>query len=170
MEEIQHIWSSLKRRIAKKVGALQLIRQLKVFWYMFLFYYLFLVFYFCGPIMILIVFPLKLCQNEATSKVQERLFTSSPSKTQVEIENEVFDELMYEEENPKRPIGFGFNVNRSDVFGVNVVLRKTGYTFPDNNMELKRVKKELASQKAMFLLMLKAVRNGKNYRRVLRCY
>ena len=28
-------------------------------------------------------------------------------------------------------------------------------------MELKRVKKELASQKAMFLLMLKVVRNGK---------
>ncbi|KAJ8421488.1 hypothetical protein Cgig2_024063 [Carnegiea gigantea] len=35
--------------------------------------------------------------NEATSKVQERLLSSSPSKTQVEIESEVFDELMYEE-------------------------------------------------------------------------
>ena len=52
---------------------------------------------------------------------------------------------MYEEENPKWPIGFGFNVDRSDVFGVNVVLRKRGYTFPDNSMELKRVKEELAS-------------------------
>ncbi|KAJ8437414.1 hypothetical protein Cgig2_008767 [Carnegiea gigantea] len=79
----------------------------------------------------------------------------------VEIKNEVFDELMYEEENPKRPISFGFNVDRSDVFGVNSVLRKRGYVFPDNNMELKRVKEELASQKAMFLLMLRAVRNGK---------
>ncbi|KAJ8432893.1 hypothetical protein Cgig2_014480 [Carnegiea gigantea] len=99
--------------------------------------------------------------NEATSKVQERLLTSSPSKTQVEIENKVLDELKYEEENPKRPIGFCFNVDRSDVFGVNAVLRKRGHTFPDNNMEVKRVKEELASQKAMFLLMLKAVRNGK---------
>jgi len=94
-------------------------------------------------------------------KVQERLLTSFPSKTQVEIENEVFDELMYEEENPKQLIGFGFNVNWSDVFGVNVVLRKSGYTFPDNSMELKRVKEELPWQKAMFLLMPKAVRNGK---------
>ena len=73
----------------------------------------------------------------------------------------MYDELTYEEENPKRPIGFGFNVDRSDVFGVNVVLRERGYTFPDNNMELKRVKEELGSQKAMFLLMLKAVRNAK---------
>ncbi|KAJ8431283.1 hypothetical protein Cgig2_014329 [Carnegiea gigantea] len=99
--------------------------------------------------------------TEASAKVQERLLSSSPSKTQVEIENEVFDELMHEEENPKRPISFGFNVDRSDVFGVNSILRKRGYIFPDNNMELKRVKEELASQKAMFLLMLKAVHNGK---------
>ncbi|KAJ8435335.1 hypothetical protein Cgig2_024322 [Carnegiea gigantea] len=99
--------------------------------------------------------------NEASARVQERLLNSSPSKTQVEIENEVFDELMYEEENPKRPIGFGFNVDRNDVFGVNSILRKRVYIFPDNNMELKRVKEELASQKAMFLLMLKAMRDGK---------
>jgi len=79
----------------------------------------------------------------------------------VEIENEVFDELMYEKENPKRPIGFGFNVDRNDVFAVNSILRKRGYIFPDNNMELKRVKEELAWQKAMFLLMLKAMRDGK---------
>ncbi|KAJ8444131.1 LOW QUALITY PROTEIN: hypothetical protein Cgig2_029906 [Carnegiea gigantea] len=99
--------------------------------------------------------------NEASAKVQERLLDSSPLKTQVEIENEVFNELMYEEENPKRSIGFGFNVDRSDGFGVNSVLRKRDYVFRDNNMELKRVKEELASQKAMFLLILKAVHNGK---------
>ncbi|KAJ8446006.1 hypothetical protein Cgig2_012350 [Carnegiea gigantea] len=97
----------------------------------------------------------------ANTATKEQLLTSSPSKTQVEIENEVFDELMYEEQNPKRLIGFGFNLDRSDVFGVNVVLRKRGYTFPNNNMEFKRVKEELASQKAMFLLMLKAMHNEK---------
>ncbi|KAJ8444135.1 hypothetical protein Cgig2_029910 [Carnegiea gigantea] len=80
--------------------------------------------------------------NEASAKVQERLLDSSSSKTQVEIENEVFNELMYEEENPN-------------------VLRKRDYAFRDNNMELKHVKEELASQKAMFLLILKAVHNGK---------
>ncbi|KAJ8428903.1 hypothetical protein Cgig2_024972 [Carnegiea gigantea] len=83
--------------------------------------------------------------NDASAKVQERLLSSSPSKTQVEIENEVFDGLMHEEKNPKRPIGFGFNVDRSDVFGVNSILRKRGYIFPDSNMGLKCVKEELAS-------------------------
>ena len=63
----------------------------------------------------------------------------------MKIENEVFDELMYEEENPRRLIDFGFNVERSDVFGVNSIRRDRGYVFPDNNMELKHVKKELAS-------------------------
>ncbi|KAJ8423305.1 LOW QUALITY PROTEIN: hypothetical protein Cgig2_022099 [Carnegiea gigantea] len=87
--------------------------------------------------------------NKARSKVQERHLSSSPLKTRVEIENEVFDELMYEEENP------------NDVFGVNAILKKRCYTFPDNNMELKCGKEELGSQKAMFLLMLKAIRNGK---------
>ncbi|KAJ8432466.1 hypothetical protein Cgig2_015263 [Carnegiea gigantea] len=104
---------------------------------------------------------IEMVRNEASAKVQERLLSSSPSKTQVELENEVFDELMYEEEYPKRPIGFGFNVDRSDIFGVNSILRKRGYIFPGNNVELKPVKEELASQKAMFLLMLKVVRNGK---------
>ncbi|KAJ8428276.1 hypothetical protein Cgig2_034090 [Carnegiea gigantea] len=100
--------------------------------------------------------------NEATPKVQEQLLSFSLSKTQVKIENEVFDELiMYEEQNPKRPINLCFNVDQSDIFGINAVLRKRGYTFPDDNIELRRVKKELASQKAMFLLMLKAVHNGK---------
>ena len=91
--------------------------------------------------------------------MQERLL-SSPLKTQVEIESEVFDELMYEEDNPKRHVGFRFNVDQSDMFDVNGVLRKRGYTFPDNNIKLKRVKEDLASQKTMFLLILKAVRNG----------
>ena len=67
---------------------------------------------------------------------------------------------MYEEDNPKRHVGFGFNVDRSDVFGVNSVLRKRDYTFRDNDIELKHVKEDLALQKAMFLLILKAVRNG----------
>jgi len=52
---------------------------------------------------------------------------------------------MYEEENPKWPIDFCFNVDQSDIVSVNAVIRKRGYTFPDNSMELKRVKEELAS-------------------------
>ncbi|KAJ8433710.1 hypothetical protein Cgig2_019819 [Carnegiea gigantea] len=84
--------------------------------------------------------------KETHSKVGGGFVANTTTETfLVEIKNEVFDELMYEEENPKRPIGFGFNVDRSDVFGVNSILRKRDYIFPDNNMELKRVKEELAS-------------------------
>ncbi|KAJ8427713.1 hypothetical protein Cgig2_025112 [Carnegiea gigantea] len=49
----------------------------------------------------------------------------------------------------------------SDVFGVNNVLRKRGCILPKNNLELKHVKELLTSQKAIFLLMLEAVRNEK---------
>ncbi|KAJ8427216.1 hypothetical protein Cgig2_009109 [Carnegiea gigantea] len=65
--------------------------------------------------------------NEARSKFQERLLNSSPSKTQVEIKNEVFDKLMHEEDNPKRPIGFGFNVpEESSGDNLSNELRHTG--------------------------------------------
>ncbi|KAJ8424768.1 hypothetical protein Cgig2_016081 [Carnegiea gigantea] len=58
-------------------------------------------------------------------------------------DNEEFDELIYKESQL-----------------TDHVLRKRHYSFRDNNMELKRLKVDLASQKAMFLLMLKTVCNG----------
>jgi len=41
---------------------------------------------------------------------------------------------MYEEDHPKRPVEFGFNVDQHDVIAVKGVLRKRGYAFPDNNI------------------------------------
>lgn len=75
---------------------------------------------------------------------------------------------MYEEETPKRPVGFGFGVDRNAVFGVNGILRKRGYSLPNNNdMEIKRLKADLAAQKAMvgamsssMLELVAAVCNG----------
>ncbi|KAJ8423771.1 hypothetical protein Cgig2_034195 [Carnegiea gigantea] len=78
-------------------------------------------------------------KNEASSKVQEQLRSSSPSKTHAKIKKEVFDELMYEEENPIRLVSFSFNVDRSDVFRVHGILRKGGSNVPMNDVELKRV-------------------------------
>jgi len=58
---------------------------------------------------------------------------------------------MYKEENPMRLVSFSFNVDRSDIFHVNGIVRKGGSNILNNNVELKRVKEDLASQKAMFL-------------------
>lgn len=107
-------------------------------------------------------------QNDASLKVQEHLRDSSAQKTQAEIENTVFDELMYDEENPKRPVGFGFGVDRDAVFGVNGALRKRGYSYTSKrDTEIKRMKEEMTEQKQLttllskqLLLVLEAVDNG----------
>ncbi|KAJ8435735.1 hypothetical protein Cgig2_017714 [Carnegiea gigantea] len=88
--------------------------------------------------------------TEASAKVQEQLLSSSPSKTQVEIETKCLMSLCM-----KKKI-----LSDRSVLAL-MWTEVIGYIFPDNNMKLKHVKEELASQKAMFLHMLKAVRNGK---------
>lgn len=69
----------------------------------------------------------------AKSKVDEILANSSSPKSRVDVENDVFNNLMYEEEIPKRPVGFGFGVNSSSVFGVHGELRKSGYNCANNS-------------------------------------
>jgi len=49
--------------------------------------------------------------------------TPSSSKECVAIENEVFNELMYSDDD-QRPIGYGLGVDRNKVFGVGAQLRK----------------------------------------------
>ncbi|KAL6550509.1 hypothetical protein OROMI_020997 [Orobanche minor] len=65
---------------------------------------------------------------EANAKVIERLANSSPSKSRIDIENDVFNDLMYENDNPKRLVGYGLGVDKSSVFGVQGELMKR-----DNN-------------------------------------
>lgn len=63
----------------------------------------------------------------AASMIAERAPTS-PSQ-RVAIENQVFNELMYsdEDERYQRPIGYGFGVNTKKIFGVEGELRRRGY-------------------------------------------
>ncbi|KAL2904374.1 4-hydroxy-3-methylbut-2-en-1-yl diphosphate synthase [Bienertia sinuspersici] len=55
------------------------------------------------------------------------LSTTDSSKSRKEVENEVFESLMYGGEPPKRPRGFGFGVGKSNRYGVHGLLRKEGY-------------------------------------------
>lgn len=54
-------------------------------------------------------------------------------KFRVDVENDVFNNFMYEEEIFKRSVGFGFGVNLSFVFGVYGELRKSGYNCVNNS-------------------------------------
>ncbi|KAL6577030.1 hypothetical protein OROMI_011306 [Orobanche minor] len=65
---------------------------------------------------------------EANAKIIERLANSSPSKSRIDIENDIFNDLMYENDNRKRLVGYGLGVDKSSVFGVQGELMKR-----DNN-------------------------------------
>ncbi|XP_056688500.1 uncharacterized protein [Spinacia oleracea] len=83
--------------------------------------------------------------EDANNKVQENLASSSTSKSKVEIENEVFNELMYGGEVLKRPLNYGFRVKQSDIFGVEGLLRKEGSSYLDNSdIEMENLKVELS--------------------------
>ncbi|KAK9671294.1 hypothetical protein RND81_12G019700 [Saponaria officinalis] len=67
--------------------------------------------------------------DDVDAYVQTKIFTN-PSKTKVireQIENEAFNKLMYGEETPKRPVGYGYGVKQSDVFGVRSMLKKEDF-------------------------------------------
>ncbi|XP_021753214.1 uncharacterized protein LOC110718640 isoform X2 [Chenopodium quinoa] len=66
--------------------------------------------------------------DAAAALVAQRGSTSSPAE-RIAIENQVFNELMYsdDDERCQRPIGYGFGVNRNKLFGVGGELRKRGY-------------------------------------------
>ncbi|KAK9756451.1 hypothetical protein RND81_01G098600 [Saponaria officinalis] len=58
---------------------------------------------------------------------------TNPTKPKVQIKNEAFGKLMYGKEIPKRPLGYGFGVKGSDVFGVHGILRKEVVNSGDSN-------------------------------------
>ncbi|KAL2937313.1 Uncharacterized protein RDABS01_020762 [Bienertia sinuspersici] len=65
--------------------------------------------------------------DAAAAIVAQRGSTSSPAK-RVAIENQVFNELMYsDDERYQRPIGYGFGANKNKIFGVEGELRNRGY-------------------------------------------
>ncbi|KAL2904101.1 Tegument antigen [Bienertia sinuspersici] len=107
------------------------------------------------------------------------LATSDGSKSRKEVENEVFESLMYGGEPPKRPRGFGFGVVKSNIYDVHVLLRKEGHgkvhkrplnndivnlTMSKNAEHVKRneMLEERLNQNTMLLMsLLEAMRNGK---------
>ncbi|KAH9617756.1 hypothetical protein KSS87_005151 [Heliosperma pusillum] len=67
------------------------------------------------------------------------------SKSRVLIENEAFNSVMYGNEVPKRPVGYGYGVNQSDVLGVHGILRKHGISSGESNsLALDNMKHALA--------------------------
>ncbi|KAL2903824.1 hypothetical protein RDABS01_002534 [Bienertia sinuspersici] len=55
------------------------------------------------------------------------LVTVDGSKSRKEVEDEVFESLVYGGEPPKWPQGFGFGVVKSNKYGVHGLLRKEGH-------------------------------------------
>ncbi|KAL2934932.1 putative receptor protein kinase ZmPK1 [Bienertia sinuspersici] len=67
----------------------------------------------------------------AKSKVDASVASSSSLKPRIEVEDEVFNELMYDKDNSNQnPVGYGFRVKRSDVMGVHALLRKKKALLP----------------------------------------
>lgn len=50
-----------------------------------------------------------------------------PKMSEQELEDEAFQQTMYGNEIPDRPVGYGLGVKKGDIFGVRGVLRKEGY-------------------------------------------
>ncbi|KAL2943197.1 Thymidylate kinase, partial [Bienertia sinuspersici] len=72
--------------------------------------------------------------NVVKSKIDANIASSS-SKPQIKIENEIFNELMYDNDKSyQKPIGYGFGVSH-DVIGVYDLLRKRGITSEMSNNE-----------------------------------
>ncbi|KAL2922204.1 hypothetical protein RDABS01_013695, partial [Bienertia sinuspersici] len=70
----------------------------------------------------------------AKSKIDASVASSPSSKPRIEVEDEVFNELMYDKDNSnQKPVGYGFGVKRSDVMGVHVLLQKKGIASEMNN-------------------------------------
>ncbi|KAL2922521.1 Uncharacterized protein RDABS01_014012, partial [Bienertia sinuspersici] len=88
-----------------------------------------------------------LVREDANNKVKECLASSS-SKSRVDIENDVFDDLMYNGEVPKRPLNYGFGVKQSDIFGVQGLLRKKGSSYVNHSaIEMENLKAQFSAVK-----------------------
>ncbi|KAL2937087.1 Peroxidase-like protein 2 [Bienertia sinuspersici] len=106
------------------------------------------------------------------------LVETDGSKSRKEVENEVFESLMYGGEPPKWPRGFGFGVVKSNIYGVHGLLRKghgkvhkkpldnenVKLTMSENAELVKRneVLEERLNKNTMLLMsLLEGMRNGK---------
>ncbi|KAL2931428.1 50S ribosomal protein L13 [Bienertia sinuspersici] len=61
--------------------------------------------------------------DDVNAKV-EQLRLKYSTKSQLELENEAFEEIMYQDEIPDRLVGYGLGVKKGDIYRVRGVLRK----------------------------------------------
>uniref|UniRef100_A0A803N3I5 DUF4218 domain-containing protein n=1 Tax=Chenopodium quinoa TaxID=63459 RepID=A0A803N3I5_CHEQI len=88
-------------------------------------------------------------KEDAIKNVQESLDNSSSSIPKIDIEIEVFNQLMYQGEIPKRPLNYGFGVKQSYIFGVEGHLRKEGSNYVNNSdMEVEKLKVAIRYEEA----------------------
>ncbi|XP_021768997.1 uncharacterized protein LOC110733290 [Chenopodium quinoa] len=64
--------------------------------------------------------------DDVKAKVEE-LRMMHPKMFEQELEDEAFQQTMYGNEIPDRPVGYGLGVKEGEIFGVRGVLRKEGY-------------------------------------------
>ncbi|KAL2929670.1 Otolith matrix protein 1 [Bienertia sinuspersici] len=118
--------------------------------------------------------------DDVKAKV-EQLRLKYPTKSELELENEAFEETMYHDEIPDRPLGYGLGVKKGDIYGVRGVLRKEGYgKVQRRNIVMDSVKQEMtALHKRNDVLekdnakmkdqVIGAVRQGKSALELLNC-
>ncbi|KAL2930825.1 Otolith matrix protein 1 [Bienertia sinuspersici] len=83
--------------------------------------------------------------DDVKAKV-EQLRLKYPTKSELELENEAFEETMYHDEIPDRPLGYGLGVKKGDIYGVRGVLRKEGYgKVHRRNIIMDSVKQEMTT-------------------------
>ncbi|XP_074296936.1 uncharacterized protein LOC141627601 [Silene latifolia] len=75
----------------------------------------------------------------------ETVMQPSNSKSRVQLENEVFNKVMYGKDTPTRPVGYGYGVKQSDVFGVHSIFIKEGFGCGSStSLALENMKKAVA--------------------------
>ncbi|XP_074298452.1 uncharacterized protein LOC141629333 [Silene latifolia] len=75
----------------------------------------------------------------------ETVMHPSNFKSRVQLENEAFNKVMYGKDTPTRPVGYGYGVKQSDVFGLHSILRKEGFGCgASSSLALKKMKKAVA--------------------------
>ncbi|XP_021715340.1 uncharacterized protein LOC110683296 [Chenopodium quinoa] len=81
--------------------------------------------------------------DDVKAKVEE-LRMMHPKMSEQELEDEAFQQTMYGNEIPDRPVGYGLEVKKGDIFGVRGVLRKEGYgKVQKRNIVMDSVKEEV---------------------------
>ncbi|KAL2901724.1 Glutamyl-tRNA(Gln) amidotransferase subunit B mitochondrial [Bienertia sinuspersici] len=82
--------------------------------------------------------------DEMCSQV-EQMRLKYPTKSQLELENEAFEEIMYQDEIPDRPVGYELGVKKGDIYGVHGVLRKKVNGKIQSNIVIDSFKEEMAA-------------------------